>query len=436
MKIKIKKLNPRKMIKWFIPLLLGLLLGWIFFGGSGNTNSADNASDTEQSENKAEVYTCSMHPQIRQDHPGNCPICGMHLIPAENSTDMDMGDNVFQMSEEAMKLAEVETYTAEKTTPERTLYLNGKIKADERLISSQNAHIPGRIEQLYVSFTGEAVHKGQKLLRIYSPELITAQEELFEALKYAKTNPALLEAARNKLRLWKLRDSQIEAIEKSGKVKDEFDIKSDFNGVITDRLVSVGDYVHEGMPLYTVEDLRHVWVMFEAYESDLPWIKLGDKVMFTNRSIPGKDFTAKVTFIDPVLDPMNRVAYVRAELNNPGYLLKPDMFVDGIITAKLPFDAAQIIIPKSAVLWTGKRSIVYVYKPDMERPTFELRELTLGPDAGDFYIIIDGLTAGEEVVSRGEFKIDAAAQLAGKKSMMNPEGGETKTGMAGMDMDM
>ena len=433
MKMNIKKINVKSLTRMLIPLALGLILGWIFFGLNSQNNAASEMVSTEELQNDTEVWTCAMHPQIRQDHPGDCPICGMHLIPAE-SMDSTMDPNEFQLSEEAVKLAEVETYTVEKTRPERTLYLNGKIKADERLISSQTAHIPGRIEQLYVSFTGEKVRRGQNLLRIYSPELVTAQKELFEAMKYAESNPALLQAARNKLKLWKLRDSQIEAIEQSGKVQTEFDIESDFNGIITDRMVAVGDYVHEGMPIYTVDDLRNVWVLFEAYESDLPWIRLGDKVEFTNQSMPGKKFSGKVTFIDPVIDPMNRVAYVRAELQNPGYLLKPDMFVDGIVTASLQFNNEQIIIPKNAVLWTGKHSLVYVYKPDMETPTFELRDITLGPDAGEFYIVTEGLMTGEQVVSRGEFKIDAAAQLSGRKSMMNPEGGEQKKGMEGMDM--
>ncbi len=440
-KIK-QKINIKTAIWWLIPLLGGLLLGWILFRNSGHSKITETSetSVAEQTETPgSQIWTCAMHPQIRMDHPGHCPICGMELIPADN-VEVSLGPDEFQMSQEAVKLAEVETYTVKRTRPEREIYLNGKVKADERLISSQTAHIPGRIEELYISFTGEEVHKGQPLVRIYSPELVTAQEELFEAKKYAETNPSLLEAARNKLKLWKLRDDQIEAIEKSGKVQTEFDIRSDFNGIITERLVSVGDYVNEGTVMYQVEDLRHVWVLFEAYESDLPWIKLGDKVEFTIHSLPGRTFNAKITFIDPVIDPMARVAYVRAELNNPGLVLKPDMFANGIIHAKLPFNKEQLIIPKSSVLWTGKRSLVYVYKPDYSQPTFELRQITLGPDAGDYYIITEGLNEGEEVVSRGEFKIDAAAQLSGKKSMMNPEGGKMNLGhhhgnMEGMDMD-
>jgi len=253
------------------------------------------------------------------------------------------------------------------------------------------------------------------------PPLITAQEELFEAIKYQATNPALVESVRKKLKLWKLTDKQIAKMESSGKVQTELDILSDYSGIVTKRMVAVGDHVQEGNVLYEMVNLNRVWVIFDAYESDIPWIKLGDKITFSVPSIPGKTFTGKITFMDPVINPQTRVAYVRTELANPKQLLKPDMFSNGIIKTTLPNVKSALLIPKSAVLWTGKRAIVYVKDLDKEKPTFEYREIVLGEDAGSYYVVKEGLKEGEEIVTNGVFKIDAAAQLQGKPSMMNPK---------------
>jgi Cu(I)/Ag(I) efflux system membrane fusion protein len=176
--------------------------------------------------------------------------------------------------------------------------------------------------------------------------------------------------------------------------------------------------------------------MFDTYESDIPWVKMGDEIQFTIKSLPGKTFTGKVTFIDPVINPKTRVAYVRTELNNPRNLLKPGMFVSGILKTMLPGGENALVIPKSSILWTGKRAVVYVKDPDKYEPTFEYREIVLGEDAGNYYVVKEGLEEGEEIVTNGVFSIDAAAQLRGKSSMMSPKGGKVSTGHnhAGMDM--
>jgi Cu(I)/Ag(I) efflux system membrane fusion protein len=199
------------------------------------------------------------------------------------------------------------------------------------------------------------------------------------------------------------------------------------------RHVALGDYIKEGFALFRVVDLTRVWVLFDAYESDLPWIKKGDKAIFTIESLPGKTFTGKVAFIDPFINASTRVAKVRVELNNPRLEIKPEMFVDGTIQSKIAEGSHDLLIPKSSVLWTGKRSVVYVKVPNRENPTFLYRQITLGPEAGNFYVVVDGLTEGEQIATNGTFKIDAAAQLQGLPSMMNPEGGKTNT-MPGMVM--
>ena len=258
--------------------------------------------------------------------------------------------------------------------------------------------------------------------------MVTAQKELFEVLKDESTNPALVEAARNKLKQWKFSDQQIDNIEKSGEVQNELNILSDHNGYVMMLMASEGDYVKAGQILLEVTDLSRVWMLFEAYENDLPWVKVGDNLEIELKAIPGKTFKEKITFIDPFINPKTRVANVRVEMSNASGLLKPDMFANGIITSKLPMTGEVILVPKSAVLWTGKRAVVYIKLPNREHNSFIYREVILGEDAGEFYVIKEGLEEGEEIATNGVFKIDAAAQLAGKKSMMNPTGGKVATG--------
>lgn len=413
--------NTKQLFIYTAMITAGIIIGWIFFGGGKETTSIPVSSD-KNIEQKVTIWTCSMHPQIRMKEPGKCPICGMDLIPLSNSEENDNTEyNKIQMSESAMKIAEVQTTIVQKSVLSREIRLPGKIKPDERKKAAITSRFSGRIEKLFVNFTGQEVQQGEKLATIYSPDLITAQKELFEAIKFKQSNPEYYKAARNKLKLWSLSESQIAAIEKSDEPQNYFDILSPLGGTVMKRQVALGDYVNEGSLLFEVANLSTVWVMFDAYENDLPWIRTGDNVDFEVQSIPGKIFNGKVSFIDPVMDPEVRVAYVRTEISNPDNLLKPEMFVHGVIKTKLSTVKDALIIPKSAVLWTGKKGIVYVKMKEQSKPTFEYREITLGEDAGSFYIVKEGLKEGEEIVTNGVFRIDAAAQLAGKQSMMNLE---------------
>lgn len=435
MKTKIK-IHKREISITVIAVVLGLLAGWLLFHQSGNESSTNQKN--EQAQKEATIWTCSMHPQIRMNHPGKCPICGMDLIPLSeySAEEAATSPDDIKMSEEAAKIADIQTMIVSRSHPVKEVYLLGKVKPDERNIAELTARFGGRIEKLYINFTGQQVKKGEPLATIYSPALLTAQKELLEAMSYKESNPEFYNAARNKLKLWDLTDQQIDQIEKAGKTKSYFEILSPITGTVTRRDVAVGDYVKEGNPLFQVTDLSKVWVLFEAYESDLPWISLNDKATFTIRSIPGKKFTGKVSFIDPTIDPKTRIAGIRVEVANYDELLKPEMFADGIVTSSIAQNRKDLVIPKTAVLWTGKRSVVYVKVPDRNEPTFRYREITLGPTAGESYVVTDGLKEGEEIAVNGVFKIDAAAQLAGKPRMMNPEGGGGSTGgMAGMKMD-
>ncbi len=430
MKPKIN-INKRNIRNYAIVLFAGLLFGWMLFHNSGATTEATHQHSEHAEE--ATIWTCSMHPQIRIDKPGKCPICSMDLIQLKTNSDDDNTANNKDvvMNESAMKLAEIQTTTVKMGLPHKALYLLGKVKPDERRLSELTARFGGRIEKLYVNFTGQKVRKGEKLATIYSPELVTAQKELLEAKEYKDNNPSLYNAAVSKLRLWDLTDAQINNIEKSGKPQLYFNVLSPISGTVTQRHIAKGDYVNEGDALFKVVDLTHLWVMFEAYESDLPWLNKGDKADFTVQSLPGETFSGKVTFIDPFLDPVTHVNYVRVEVSNPQMKLKPEMFARGIIYPEVSNDKQVLLIPKTAVLWTGKRSVVYVKVQDRENATFNYREIVTGPDAGDYYVVNQGLSEGEEIAVNGVFKIDAASQLEGKPSMMDPPTDETKT----MNMD-
>ncbi len=431
--MQIKKIISNKYIRAILLVLAGLLLGLVIFH---RPHEEVAKQEITANENKKTIWTCSMHPQIRMDNPGNCPICGMELIPLVKNTAFVNPDAVV-MTEEGIRLAEVQTSIVTKEMPVKVIRLYGKIQADERLIQTQPSHISGRIEKLFVNFTGEEVRQGQAIAQIYSPDLVTAQKELLEAKKMKEMQPGLLEAAREKLRLWKFTESQISDIENSGAAKTLFDVYATVSGIIINKNVNVGDYISQGTPLYEIADLSNVWAMFDAYENDLPWISKGDMITFTLQSQPGRKFTGKVSFIDPVINPQTRVASVRVEIPNKGNILKPDMFASGELTARLATLGNSLVIPQTSVLWTGTRSVVYVKLADAKEPSFVMREITLGPALSNSYVVQDGLMEGDEIVTNGTFGVDASAQLEGKPSMMNPAGGKASTGsMEGMDMSV
>ncbi len=429
-KLKVPKIFSNKYVKYSLLLILGIFIGWIFFHPSREkAESHDHSGEAVQ----GTIWTCAMHPQIRMSEPGNCPICGMELIPLARNGNSSVDPDAIQLTREAAQLANVLTSTVTKQKPVKEVRLYGKVQADERLLQSQVAHVPGRIERLAVNFTGEPVGKGQVLASIYSPELVTAQQELLEAAKTRQRQPAIYEAAKERLRQWKLTDNLIENIESSGITRTEIEVVSNTSGIVTERLVNTGDYVSQGTALFKIADLSKVWIMFDAYESDLQFLRKGMKVSFTLQALPGANYSGTIAFIDPVIDPVTRVAKVRVETSNLSGKLKPEMFAAGTISSTLNEYGDNINIPRSAVLWTGKRSIVYVKQPDTDEPVFKIREVELGPMLGDSYVITDGLSEGEEIVTRGTFSVDAAAQLEGKPSMMNPRGGKTSS-MPGMVM--
>jgi membrane fusion protein, copper/silver efflux system len=413
--------NTFKLPAWsktILLLLAGILIGWLAFRG----DSAGEAREEVQAhEHEAgTVWTCSMHPQIRQSEPGKCPLCGMDLIPAGNGRSTGAQNRfVHEMTPEAVALANIRTAKVQRVDASNELRLSGKIQASEQRLSVIGADFPGRVDRLYVNFTGQEVRRGEKLATVYSPELITAQKELLEASRTRDSNPVLYQAAREKLRRWRLTDNQINSLEKGGEVQAYFDVLADVSGIVTALNVSAGDFIARGAAMVEIADLSQVWVLLDAYENDLAWVNRGAEVTFTVAALPGEEFRAKITYVDPVINPQTRTASLRAEVNNPGRKLKPEMFVNAVLTTRLNVAAGSLAIPRTALLWTGKRSVVYVKTASTEMPAFELREIVVGPRTGELYLVESGLEEGEEIVSNGVFSVDAAAQLSGNYSMMS-----------------
>jgi len=402
-----------------IALAIGLGIGYLLFASPRveNLPSSSGMPGHEHHEGAEEVWTCSMHPQIRQNEPGLCPICEMDLIPANSSSSND--PLVLEMTPEAVKLSQIETTVLGSTNNTgKRLKLSGKLQADERLAASQVAHIPGRIEQLFVTFTGEQIRQGQKLANVYSPELVAAQQELLEALKLKNVNPELANAARQKLLYWKIPEQTLQEIESSGVIKEIFTLVAEVGGTVKNRRVAVGDHLHAGDILFDIVSLNRLWVQFDAYEEDLAHIHLSDRVEFHTPALPGQTFSTRINFIDPIINAQTRTAAVRGEIANTRGTLKPEMFIEGELQARL-MKGTQLLVPKTAVLWTGPRSVVYVKVPNTTIPSFTYRDVELGERMGDNYLVKKGLEIGEEVVTYGSFTIDAAAQLNNQKSMMN-----------------
>ncbi len=466
---------------WIVVLIAAMLCVGYWVGKTRAGRGQDTATDIEA---KAQIWTCSMHPQIKLPNPGLCPLCNMDLIPLtsdENETDAGMWE--LTVSENAAKLMDIEVAPVDRKFVAATVRMVGKVDFDETTLAYITAWIPGRLDRLFVDYTGVPVSKGDHLISLYSPELISAQEELLQAIAAAKNisdtetgvmrkfSESTAKAARDKLRLWGLTPEQIAEIEKTGKVSDHMTIYAPTSGIVIHKNAVEGMYVKTGTRIYTIADLTKIWVKLDAYESDLEWIRYGQKVEFTTVSYPGRPFKGTISFIDPILDEKTRTVKVRVNVSNPDGMLKPGMFVKAVVKSQVASEGRimdadligkwicpmhpeiikktpgecdicqmplvrtedmgyvsddpatmekPLVIPVTAALVTGTRAIVYVKVPETEKPTFEGREIALGPRAGDYYLVRSGLGEGELVVVNGNFKIDAELQIRAKPSMMSP----------------
>jgi Cu(I)/Ag(I) efflux system membrane fusion protein len=412
----------KKYIIYLVILISGLALGYVFFGtgdGKNEKEEAEVAGGHDHEGETSQMWTCSMHPQIMLTEAGDCPICGMDLIPADANAD-GLEASEFKMTKNAMALANIQTISVSNNTGSgQSLMLSGKIKVNDDLNATMPAHFDGRIEKLYINTVGDKVAKGDLIAKVYSPALVVAQQELITAAKSKDTQPQFYNAIRNKFENWKIHGELLDEVETSGNVRTSWPIYSHVMGTVTEIMVEDGAHIMDGSPILRVANLNSVWAVFDAYENQISRLKEGQEIKVTTNAFPDKEFLATISFIDPVLNTSRRTLTVRAVLDNKNNQLKPGMF----IKAKLEVNneslrKSAINIPRSAVLWTGERSLVYV-KTNPDKPVFERREIQLGAALGDTYRVLSGLNGDEEIVANGTFTVDAAAQLAGKPSMMN-----------------
>lgn len=414
-----------------VVLGLGMLLG---------RGSSDSAVSNVEAHAHAEVWTCSMHPQIRSDGPGACPICGMDLVPVEAEEKVEGAPVQVRLSERARALARVRTTAiARQPLAGSTLSLLGRVVPDERSLRTVTSWIGGRIERLLVNATGERISSGEAVAMLYSPEVFAAHQDLRVALEQqqrtvgssgtqpgvsgaaAKAAASGVEAARERLRLLGIPEREVDRMAQSSAPTRSVRIRAPFAGTVLERLASEGAYVQTGSPLYRVARLDHLWILLDAYESDLARLSEGQRVVVRVEALPGEEIEGKVTFIDPTVNPTRRTIEVRVEVDNRDHRLRPGMYAEATVyTDPVESEKAPLMVPTSAPLFTGRRSLVYVEVPDTERPTYVPREVRLGPKGESGYPVISGLEAGERVVVQGAFALDADLQIRGGPSMMSP----------------
>lgn len=423
--------------------LLGYALGMLTLGLHSCSSKENHEGHQPQgSQEEKRVWTCSMHPQIQKSEPGQCPICGMDLIPLNATEDLSaLAPNQVVLSERAQALAELRTTPVRRRSRALSqVRLLGRVQADETTLRAITAWTGGRIDRLHVSATGESVKAGQGIATLYSPEIFAAHQDLLVAKRQVerldKSSEAsrravsqALEAARERLRLLGVSDGELSRMENQSSPTRSVTIRTPYAGTVIERMATEGAYVTTGTPLYRIADLSKLWVQLDAYESDLPSISEGQTVLLTVDALPSEEFEGKVTFIDPTLDQRKRTAQVRVEVTNNDGRLRPGMFAEATLIGGESSDdeKSPLVVPKTAPLFTGRRAIVYVEKELESGTRYEARTVRLGPRLGDFYPVVAGLSEGERVVSRGAFALDADLQIRGGASMMT-RGDDTEEG--------
>ncbi len=420
-------------------LLLVVPGSWLF---------RDAPSDTSRTSSDSRKWACPMFCTM-SDEPGTCPVCGMDMEPVQ-----DHGLKV-PLTARQRFMAGVRTEVVKRVPGVHRLRALGKIRHDERLMGHLTAWVSGRLDHLFVDFTGTQVAKGDKVAEIYAPELISAQEELLTARKALNAAKAadqdgelaghasvVYDAARRRLILLGLPESLVDAIERDGKARDRIEIQANVGGTVLTKHVNTGDYVKTGAKMFTVVDLSRVWAMLEVFEEQAGSVFLGQEVEVEVPSLPGEVFKGKVSFVDPVLDAKRRVVRVRVDLPNKDGRLKPGTFVDAHVFVALTEDGRVhdpagpgspgnvLVLPRTAVLDGGDRKLVYVMSQGSESTPdgterwpaiYEPREIRTGFRIGDAVVLLSGVDEGDAVVTRGQFLIDSQLQLTGKPSLMIPE---------------
>jgi RND family efflux transporter MFP subunit len=458
-------------------------VGAFFLGRSTGHKQAASATSSESKT----LYTCGMHPQVIQDHPGNCPICGMKLTPIreqpgtepsvsalserkikyykstmipgevrQTSGKDSMGMEMVPVYEDeaagnapqtiaidpvTVQNMDIRTATVTRGPLRRTIRTVGSIDYNETALADVTTKFKGWVEKLYVDATGQQVHRGDPLFEIYSPELYSAQTEYVLALGSATNgapgSTALLESARTKLKFFDISDAQIAELKQTRQPQKTLRILAPADGFVVEKMVVEGQMVDAGMKLYRIADIGLVWVQAQIYEQDLVYIKLGQEATVTLSYLPDRAFRGRVTYIYPNVDEKTRTAQVRMEFHNPGYFLKPGMFATVQIVSEL--EPSALLVPDMAILRSGEKNTVFVALPGGK---FEPRSVALGPQAeNDYYQVLHGLSEGERVVISGQFLLDSESQLREAiqkmlepKKPAAPSETETTNVMAGMAM--
>ncbi len=409
--------KPLKVIISILAVILVIAGGYLIYT---NFIQKNNSGTTE-----SEVYTCPMHPQIVQDRPGQCPICGMDLVKKnevspEEQSDHDLGGvnvNAVKLSPSQQVLANVRVEKARIMQFQGEKTFNGYVKINESRFAHISTAVSGKIVNMFVNFEGQEVRKGQKVMELYSPELVSTQKEYllamdnFNRVKQSGNRLAidqaqsLVNSGRERLILWEMTPGQIEELERSQIVKTTTIQYSKYSGIITKKYVHVGHWAMAGEDIFDVADLSTVWVIANVYESDMQYIKNGQTASIYSSAYPNEIMTAKINFINPVFNPESRTLEIRIDVSNRDMKLKPDMYLNVKINT---YVSQSVGVPKNAVIRTGEHNFVYVEK---EKGVYEPKEVQIGYEQDGYYAITSGITEGEMVVTSGGFLIDSETQI-------------------------
>jgi membrane fusion protein, copper/silver efflux system len=360
---------------------------------------------------------------------------------AADMADMDMsgmdmsGDGTVRIDPGMARSLGITIATAELGPVRREIRTTGNVTFDETRLSTVTPKIGGFIERLHVNFTGQAVRRGQPLLEIYSPELVAAQEDLLSAVRLegqlarsaapgvAERTGGLVEATRRRLQLWDISPAQIRRVEETGEVRRTMTLHAPFTGFVVERDVQAGQSVQPGQALFRLADLSQVWVEADVYERDLRFARMGEPVRIEIDAFPGESFTGTISYVYPQVRPDTRTGRVRIQLSNTDGQIKPGMFA--MVYLDIPGAERAVLVPRDAVMRTGARDLVFV---EQGPGVYETREVRVGETTNGHVQVLSGLLAGERVVARANFILDAESRLM--ETMMG------QPGMPGMDMDM
>ncbi|MBE2280418.1 MAG: efflux RND transporter periplasmic adaptor subunit [Ignavibacteriaceae bacterium] len=395
-------------------LILATLL---FFSVSYIVYNSFKGDQSNQAAGEDQLYTCGMHPEIISDEPGNCPICEMKLTPILKGKDSEnQSDLIVDITPEMQQRMNIKLTTVEPGTFSTSIETNGSFTFDERTEQVITSRTMGWVEKLYVNYTGMNVSAGQKLMEVYSPEIVAAQQEYLTALKYTKTiansnngneqSSELIQSAKRKLQLLRVTDAEIKQLEESGQVQTLTPIYSPVSGTVMMKEVVQGQKIDPEMPLLKIVNLSSLWLIADIYESDYSQLRTGSSAKITVDAIPGKTYNGTVSFIYPELDMMSRTAKVRIEVPNYDGTLKPNMFAKATITGTTHTNAIKV--RSEAIIKSGKRNIVIL---SLGEGKFVPVEVNAAESSEDYTRIISGVNKGDVVVLSAQFLIDSEANL-------------------------